>query len=73
MSNYENKYHGKPVSIKSEQAALKTLVLLLADEVLQQTVSGDPKERSQLLSAYAAVHGGKSDTGWVKGGDCDEA
>ncbi len=54
---------GKPRNIKSDQAALTTLVMHLANVVLN--LEQDPQIRVQLLSAMRSVDGGSTDTGWV--------
>ncbi len=61
----ENKIGAKPPSLKSRQAALEQLGLVIADIVLKLQL--DPEEKSKLLSSSAAVarKPGLKDTGWV--------
>ncbi len=63
----ENKIGAKPPSLKSKQAALERLTLVVADIVLNLEL--DPQEKSKLLSASAAVarKPGLKDSGWHDG------
>ena len=46
---------GKPPSIKSRQAGIEQLLLLVTDAILGQVLT--PQTRVKLLSAKAMVHG----------------
>ncbi len=62
----ENKVGAKPPSLKSKQAALERLALVIADIVIKLEM--DPKEKSNLLASAAAVQRqlGLKDTGWFE-------
>ncbi len=59
-----NKSRGKAPSVRSRQAALEVLGLVIADIVLNLEL--DPEEKSKLLSASAVVSRemGLKDSGW---------